>query len=138
MKKILIDTNSLISFITDRNEEQQKIISEFINNAAEHNINIILLDIVISEFVYVLEAVYNFKNKMISQMLKDIQKTTGFIIQPYFDFDRVIDIWPDRVNDYWDSILASYAFAKKLPVLTFDKKLQNQLKKMKVQVIPAL
>lgn len=35
MNKYLIDTNCLISFVTDRNPEQQKIISKYFEDAAD-------------------------------------------------------------------------------------------------------
>ena len=109
MKKILIDTNALISFVTDRNLDQQKIVAELIHNAADHKINIIILDNVISELVYVLNTLYNIENKIISQMLKDLDKTTGILIEPYFEINNITDLWPEKIKDYGDAILASYS-----------------------------
>ena len=57
MKKhtIVIDTNALISFVTDRNKSRQDKIAELFENAAGLRMSILCPQNVLTEFVYVLE-----------------------------------------------------------------------------------
>ncbi len=57
MRKYLLDTNALISFLTDRNLKQQKIISPYFKQVAGGQSLITLHLNVITEFVYVMEKI---------------------------------------------------------------------------------
>ncbi len=58
MRKWIIDTNTLISFITDRNPERQIIAAKVFKDAARLNCKIYCHQHVISELVYLMESVY--------------------------------------------------------------------------------
>ena len=58
MKKYVIDTNALISFVTDRNLEQQAIVKSVLENVSRLKGVVLCHTHVLTEFVYVLEKVY--------------------------------------------------------------------------------
>lgn len=58
MKKVVIDTNALISFVTDRNPAQQENIAAVFEDAARLKVIILCPQNVLTEFVYVLEKIY--------------------------------------------------------------------------------
>nr|MBL0702317.1 hypothetical protein [Desulfobacterales bacterium] len=58
MKKYIIDTNALISFVTDRNQEQQVKVDKLFNDAARLRILVLCPQNVLTEFVYVMDKIY--------------------------------------------------------------------------------
>ena len=129
MKKILLDTNALISFIIDRDEAQNQMVYEILSG--KYDFNVYLISNVISEFVYVLQRIYLVPSCKISQMVKDLLKMPNLdFVEGYFP-DVVFKVWPDKIKDFGDSVIASASLVMKIPVYTFDKKLSAQLKRIK-------
>ena len=58
MKEILVDTNVLVSFLTDRDKDQQERAAELFLAAREREHSLILHSISISEAIYVLRNLY--------------------------------------------------------------------------------
>ena len=58
MKTYVIDTNALISFVTDRNPAQQQKIADIFDEAVRLKSTIICPQNALTEFVYVLDRVY--------------------------------------------------------------------------------
>jgi predicted nucleic-acid-binding protein len=85
--------------------------------------------------VYVLHHSYGLERDHISHMLSALQSTMGVCIESHFVLDEILSLWPDTITDYGDAILAAYARKWKIPVLTFDKKFQKQLKKAGISFI---
>jgi predicted nucleic-acid-binding protein len=134
MKKYLIDTNCLISFITDRNPKQQEIIAKYINEAADMSCELLLVDSVITEVVYVLEKIYNTNTKIISNILQSLTETPGITAYRDFDLSQILKLWPDKIRDYVDAVIASVAAKEKLKVITFDQEFAKQLSGCKISV----
>jgi len=127
MKTILLDTNGLISFVTTRNPDQNRVIFELFSNA-DFRINII--SNVISEFVYVMDKVYNTKTDNIAQMVTDlIHMPNVEFLEGYFP-EKIFNIWPKKIVEFGDSVLAAASLVSKIPIYTFDKKFSTQLKKI--------
>ena len=128
MKKILLDTNALISFIIDRNKAQNQIVYEILSG--KYNLNICIISNVLSEFVYVLQKIYDVPEDQISQMVRDLLKLPNLdYVEGYFP-DIIFNIWPQKIKDFGDSVIASAALTLKIPIYTFDKKLSLQLKRI--------
>ncbi|MEA3385020.1 MAG: hypothetical protein U9Q89_00975, partial [Thermodesulfobacteriota bacterium] len=64
MQKVVIDTNCLISYVTDRNLKQQEIVSSVLEQAASLKICIYCHFHVISEFIFVLGFKNHYKIKL--------------------------------------------------------------------------
>ncbi len=129
MNRYLPDTNTLLSYITDRNEKQQKIISIFFEKASTGHAELYITETVLSEFVYVMCSVYQAPALTISDILRSLASTPGIIFISSLDLDTVIDLWPQKISDYGDAVLSSHAVRMNIPVITFDRKLKNQMKK---------
>jgi len=128
MKKIVLDTNVLISFLTDRNLAQQEKAAEIFSRAAALQIVILCQQEVISEFVYVMNSVYQVSKSEIRDMLLDFGEMPGVEIVSDPDLALVAKLWPARISDYGDAVIA--ALAKKTrdsTVATFDRKFRNEL-----------
>ncbi|MGX9727969.1 MAG: hypothetical protein ACTFAK_11805 [Candidatus Electronema sp. VV] len=79
MKKVIIDTNCLLSFVTDRNLAQQEKFSKLFQEAAQLKAVILCPHHVISEFVFVLSSVYGTSAEKIHAILSDLVVTDAKI-----------------------------------------------------------
>ena len=134
MKKYLIDTNCLISFITDRDPGQQRIIAKYFEDASDIKCELVIVDSVITELVYVLEKVYRINIKIISDILHSLIETPGITVHHNFDLSKILKLWPDKIRDYGDAVIASHAIGEKLKVITFDQNFAKQLSECNISV----
>lgn len=133
MRRYLLDTNCLISFLTDRNIDQQNKISQYFEDAGNLKNELLVACNIISELVYVLEKVYGIAVKKISHIIKALINTPGIIVYNNFYPVTLLDVWPDLIPDYGDAVLTSVALEENLPVITFDRTFSKQLKVLKIK-----
>jgi len=132
---IVIDTNALISFVTDRNKDQQDKIAGLFENAAGLRMSILCPQNVVTEFVYVLEKVYNVSKSAIKDMTNDFVAMPGIEIVHEVNLKILFSYWPDKIPDYGDAIVASVGTARKRAmVATFDRKFGAVLRKLGLSV----
>ncbi len=60
-------------------------------------------------------------------MLVDVFKNPGIEYHHGYFLNQILALWPDKIKDYGDAVLAAAASELKTPVLTFDKPFSNQL-----------
>ena len=134
MKKYVVDTNCLLSYVTDRNPEQQEEVSHYFEDATNSKLQLVILSSVLVEFVYVLSAVYNAEDVKTAELLYALYKTPGITVESYCNLPAILHIWPNKMQDYGDAVLAAYAGDNRVPVITFDKIFQKQLERYKIAV----
>ncbi|MGR3304076.1 MAG: hypothetical protein ACUZ8I_16460 [Candidatus Scalindua sp.] len=127
MNTYLIDTNCLISYTTTRSKNQTEKISEYIEDASNLKSEIIIISNIITEFVYTLQSVYKVDSKFISGMLVDVFKNPGIKCHHGYFINQILALWPNKIKDFGDAVLAAAASELKITVLTFDKPFSNQL-----------
>ncbi len=127
-----IDTNALISFLTDRNKFQRERIARFIEKASKLECEIFIIDNVIAEMVYVFISVYRQDTMKIREILISIDKNPGIQVLAWVDMLSLLSIWPEKIKDFGDAVLASFALQNGLKILPFDKSFQRQLKKLSI------
>lgn len=131
MKRYIIDTNALISFVTDRNPEQQEKIAPLFESAAHLKAMILCHQHVLTEFIYVMDRVYNVPKGEISRMIADLMEMPGIEIIQEVDFNTVLSCWPDPIPDFGDAVIASVGKTiKGSMIVTFDQKLINHIKSL--------
>ncbi|RLB79779.1 MAG: type II toxin-antitoxin system VapC family toxin [Deltaproteobacteria bacterium] len=134
---IIIDTNTLISFVTDRNKDQQDKIAELFEDAARLRKSILCPQNVLTEFVYVLEKVYDISKSAIKGIITDFVSMPGIEIVHEVNLRILFSYWPDKIPDYGDAIVASVCKARKGAVVaTFDRKFRAALEKIGFSVYP--
>lgn len=139
MKTYIIDTNALISFVTNRNVQQQAIISEIFEASAQLKVFILCHQIVLTEFVYVMDKVYRIPKTRINQMVGDMIAMPGVRVVHEIDFKSLLKVWPKTFSDFADAIIASVSKAKEHKggiVVTFDQKFSKTLMSIGANVIP--
>ena len=131
MKKHIIDTNALISFVTDRNPTQQAKIANLLDSAAQLKVRVLCPQNVLTEFVYVMDSVYGIDQTEIRDIARDFIKLPGLEIVHQISLKTLFTFWPERVPDYGDAIIAALCKdTKGASVATFDRKFRAKLKKL--------
>ena len=137
MKTYIIDTDALLSFVTDRNPEQQEKVAEVFNRAARMKCVIRCHQHALTEFVYVQDKVYNHAKSSINQMIKDLISMPGIKIDHEIDFKVLLDYWPNSILDFGDAVVATqWKMNRQASVVTFDKRFVKELKKINAKVHP--
>jgi predicted nucleic-acid-binding protein len=126
------DTNCLISYVTDRSPQQMERISALIEEAANLRHVICIISNVVTEFVYVLQTVYEKDDRFIAQMLMALFATPGIEYSHAYSLDNILKLWPTPIKDYGDAVLAAAAAEMRVPVLTFDRSFAAQLRSAQI------
>ncbi|UCE53392.1 MAG: PIN domain-containing protein [Desulfobacterales bacterium] len=135
MKKIIIDTNALISFVTDREPEQQAKIAKVFNDASQLKVRLLCPQNVLTEFIYVMDKVYHIENTEINEMVKDFIVLPGIEIVHEVNMKLLLSFWPEHFADYGDAIVAAVCKdTKGSSIASFDQKLRIKLKKLRLSV----
>ncbi len=130
MRRVVIDTNVLISFLTDRNAEQQAQATELFEAAAEGGTELILHQMVISEMVYVLGNLYQVEVAEIAGMIDDLLCSPGVRPVDEVVWSRVLELWPDAFKDFADAVLAAVTLEGRYEaVASFDQAFIRQLRR---------
>uniref|UniRef100_A0A831U9S1 Type II toxin-antitoxin system VapC family toxin n=1 Tax=Geobacter metallireducens TaxID=28232 RepID=A0A831U9S1_GEOME len=135
MKKYIIDTNALISFVTDRNLAQQERIAGVLEEAARLRCTIICPQHVLTEFVFVMDRVYGVAKAEIGAMVGDFIAMPGIEVRHEVDFAGLLALWPASIPDFGDAIVAAVCKSTKgAAVITFDARFMGALKKAGIAV----
>ena len=135
MKKYIIDTNALISLVTDRNLEQQAKIAPLFEQAAQHKAFIFCHQHVLTEFIFVMDKIYNIPKDEIAKMIADLVEMPSVEVMHEIDFHRVFLWWPASIPDFGDAVIASVCRnIKGSVIVTFDRKFIDSLKLLGMNV----
>ena len=135
MKKYIIDTNVLISYVTDRSPDQQKKIAKIFQEVVRLKGVILCPQNVLTEFIYVLDKVYGISKNDIQGMVKDFLAMPGIELVHEIDFSTVLKFWPKAISDFGDAVVASLGdLYKESVIVTFDLKFIHTLKKIGLPV----
>ena len=129
MKTYVIDTNAIISFVTDRNLAQQAVVAPLFSAAARLKCTLVCHQFVLTEFIFVLDKVYGTPKETINAMVRDFIAMPGVQMRHETDFNKVLSLWPESITDFGDAIVASVGKAiKGAVIVTFDGKFKSALK----------
>ena len=130
----IIDTNCLLSFVTDRNPLQNECMAPVFERAAKLEEEILAISNVISEFVYVQLSVYAQEQSLVTGMVGDLLKHPGVQYHHGFFPDSILELWPESFREFGDAVIASAAKHLELPVYTFDRVFRRQLERVSIPV----
>ena len=131
MKRYVIDTNALISFVTDRNPEQQKKIARLFESASHLKAVVLCHQHVLAEFIYVMDRIYHVPKDKIGGMVADLMEMPGIEIIQEVDLKAALSCWPDPVPDFGDAVIASVGMTRRgSEIVTFDRKFAGNLKSL--------
>jgi predicted nucleic-acid-binding protein len=129
----LIDANCLVSFLTRRNLAQTAKMERVFQHVADQSLQLTLIGHVISETVFVLQKIYEFKEERVAAMVRDLLASPGIHFHPGYFPERVLSLWPTLVHDYGDAVVAAAATELDSSVLTFDQTFIRELSHARIR-----
>lgn len=132
MKSVILDTNVVLSFVTDRDARQQELAARLFERAAAGEIRLLLPQIVLVELVYVLRNVYQAEDDLIAGILEDLLALPHLAETNEVEWPAVLKVWPKRIADFADAVLTCVARSERSAVASFDKAFGRRLKELGV------
>ena len=111
-----LDTNYIVRYLTNDNEEMAQIAEDVILND-----NVYISNEVLAEIVYVLVGVYEVPKKDVSDMLIQLISFENIQVDNKKIIDKALEIFQIKNLDFVDCLLCSYS--QNDVIKTFDKKL---------------
>ncbi len=118
-EKTLLDTNVLLRYILNDNEEMSRIASELIDGT------VYTVPEVLAEVAYVLAKVYKANRADIATFLSAIVNDVD--VEPAHVVEKAIEVYRDNNLDFVDCMLVAYNKVEGTKVFTFDKKMNKLL-----------
>ncbi len=137
MNRIVIDTNVIISFLTDRNLDQQKLAADLFEGASAGKHQLVLHQIVAIEVVYVLHNLYHRSMAEVAATIRDLIELPGVVVIDKMPWGDLFDLWPQEIESYADAALVAVTRSGNYEyIATFDRKLCNRLKTLRTVPYP--
>lgn len=130
---MVIDTNVLVSAVMKRNVDQQKQAARLFRMAAESQVELLVPQCAIFEFIYVLENVYGVPSDEVRTLIGDLTGMPNLSIVDELDPMRWMRIWTETIPKANDAAVATVAMATRSAVATFDRKLIGRLRLLSVE-----
>jgi predicted nucleic-acid-binding protein len=128
MQQILVDTNVLLSFLTDRSPAQQAHAAELFHEVAAGRCRAILHQNVLVELVFVLGNLYRVPSQEISAIVQDALGLPGIETRDRLFWPLVLELWPKVLPDFGDALLASVCRQSGADAIaTFDRRFARRL-----------
>ncbi len=123
IKRVVIDTNLLVRYLTDDDEEKSKAVYNLLSRAETGELRILLPSIVIAELVWVLESFYNTDSGEISELVQAIINTPGVEVTEKSTILSALKLYESRNLDFIDALIIEFAKEKNATrIYTFDRK----------------
>ena len=117
---VLVDTNIILRYLLDDNNELSKKAIEIIDNN-----KVFIPTEVIVEVSYVLKKVYNVEKDSIFEVVKLLLDMENINFENKETIELAFETYSQRNLDIVDCMLFAYSRNEKYEVKTFDKKLNN-------------
>ena len=128
MKEILVDTNVLISFLTDRNKGQQEQAAALFRGAADREHTLVLHSITLVEMVHVFLQIYKSDPLDVAGAMGSLLKVPGVVSVTDVTWSLVLERWPLVIPGFGDAVVAAVAHQGRYDaVATFDSGLRKKL-----------
>jgi predicted nucleic-acid-binding protein len=122
---ILLDTNIIIRFLMRDNEEHFLIAEEFFMNLEEGKKSAILLEIIVSEIIYVLKSVYKHDKSFIKEQLKLLFVYEKLHVENQLIVSEALEVYVKKNIDFADAILCAKKNLEGYKVMSFDKDIKK-------------
>ncbi|MBW3565713.1 MAG: PIN domain-containing protein [Acidobacteria bacterium] len=132
MDSVVIDTNLLLSHLTDRDPDQNQAALDLFSESDRLRFHV--PQFVLFELHFVLKSAYGLAPATIAALLEQTLSFPALHVIHELDMRRVLNLWPDVVPHLTDAALTSVAISRGWPVATFDRDLKKRLRKLEVPV----
>ncbi|MGZ5443265.1 MAG: PIN domain-containing protein [Thermoanaerobaculia bacterium] len=125
---VLLDTNFLLSAITDRSSQQRQVTEILFRAAAQRRATIAVPQFILFEATFVLTSFYHRGEEAVSSLIGDLTRLAGVEVVQGPPVDAWLELWPARVPGAVDAALAALSVQYLWPVATFDQRFALRLK----------
>ena len=121
-----VDTNILVRYLTQDDENQAKIVDQLFKQYATSANSIFINNIVICELIWVLESGYKYSRLQISEAIKQILSTEEFSFENQKLLRFALNQYSQNKLDFSDSLIGAINNQFDcLTTFTFDKSSKN-------------
>ncbi len=120
----IVDANVILRYLLNDHEE----LSEEAETIIKNN-ELLVVNEVVAEVVYVLAKVYGVGNKEISDVLLELFGQVGMVLENREVVKEALILFGERRLDFVDTLLYAYCKVEGYSVFTFDKGLNKLLEK---------
>lgn len=125
---VVIDTNVVISLLTDRNEEQRARGKELLLRAETGDLVVVLPQFIVFEIAHVLRNLYAVPANTAASLIDDAMGLPGVVLITEYPWEQILDLWSARIPSIADAGIVAIALANRYDaVATFDQKLIRQM-----------
>jgi len=124
---IALDTNVLVRFLVEDDEEQCRRATRLIEDTVERKEDLFISDIVMCETVWVLISAYRFSRAEVAELLSRLLRAKQITFASSDQFARALDSFQNGKGDFADYLIREHAAAAGCTtVVTFDKPLLKE------------
>ena len=118
-----IDTNVLVRFLVEDDDEQARIADTCISSFSDENTGFVPREVVL-ELVWVLQFTYDFSRAQIAEVLRNLILARELRVEGSTEISDFMDLYHTSNFDLADLlIVAAASYNDSSPLVTFDKKL---------------
>ena len=122
-KRVVIDTNLLVRFLTEDDLAKAKAVDRLLARAGKGEIKILIPSIVIAELVWVLESFYKMEITGIAELVEAVLNTPGVEVTDKSIINSALKMYKTRKIDMIDAWIIEFAKnAGAGAIYTFDKR----------------
>lgn len=122
-KRVVIDTNLLVRYLTDDDPVKAKAVDALLNKAGSGEIKILVPSIVIAELVWVLESSYKMESPGIAELVDAVLNTPGVEVTDKSIIKSALTLYRAKKIDMIDAWIIEFAKDAGVgAIYTFDKK----------------
>ncbi|MGK2858512.1 MAG: PIN domain-containing protein [Thermoanaerobaculia bacterium] len=131
---VLVDTNVILSAVTDRNAVQRAGAERLFRQAASGAEQIVIAQFVLFETHYVMRNLYKQSDADVAALLADLVALPGAVVQHALPLARLFELWPSSIREFADASLAAMALEMGCSIATFDSRFTRRLRSLGIAV----
>ncbi|MFU8858149.1 MAG: PIN domain-containing protein [Deferrisomatales bacterium] len=129
MKRIFVDTNLLIRYLTNDDPAKAGRVEQWLDKAAAGEVKLVTAEMVLAETVWVLESSYGLSNTQVAPLIRGILATPGLEVLNAALVTRALDHYQALRVDFVDGYIAAVMEKQGIDeILSFDRKHMPRLK----------
>lgn len=131
---VLVDTNVILSAVTDRNAFQRARAERLFRLAASGLEQIVIAQFVLFETHYVMRNLYGQSDADVATLLAELVALPGIVVQHAVPLERLFALWPSSIREIADAALAATAIELGCSIATFDSRFVRRLRALGIAV----
>ena len=125
VNRFLLDANIVIRFLTRDSEEYYHKSVEIFRDIESEKIEVMLMDFILAEVIYVLKRIHKYSKNDISSVLKKLLLYKNLYTENKLITFEALEIYADKNIDFADAMLCAKQKVEGFKILSFDKDIER-------------